>query len=117
LGLDFRHHADHRQKLPPARAIGVLVRNLLISRRPLYALGEWAAPWEPALLGLGAQEIPLVNDDRIGRALDRAELLARATGRPAIATVAGETITEQAEQAARALKVWRVLDGRAFAPE
>jgi transposase len=68
---EYLPHTDCRQKLPPARAIGVLVLNLLISRRPLYALGEWAAPWEPALLGLGAQQLPLVNDDRLGRALDR----------------------------------------------
>jgi outer membrane murein-binding lipoprotein Lpp len=66
---------------------------------------------------LSVEVSSVVDSEDVRRALDRAELLARATGRPAIATVAGETITEQAEQAARALKVWRVLDGRAFAPE
>jgi hypothetical protein len=30
----------------------VLVRNLLVSREPLYGVGEWAARHVPALLGL-----------------------------------------------------------------
>jgi len=61
---------DRRQKLPPARAIGLLVRNLVISRRPLYALSEWAGPREPALLGLTVPQMEMLNDDRVGRALD-----------------------------------------------
>ena len=35
---------DARLKLAPATALGVVVRNLVIHRRPVYALGEWAAP-------------------------------------------------------------------------
>ncbi|MEW6282754.1 MAG: IS1634 family transposase [Candidatus Eremiobacterota bacterium] len=84
LGLDdvlgrYLPSTDPRQKLPPARSIGILVRNLVISRRPLYALGEWAGPREPALLGLTAAQVDLVNDDRVGRALDRLFLADRAS--------------------------------------
>lgn len=61
---------DRRTVLPTARAIGVLVRNLCVSRQPLYRLGEWARPFAPAVLGLSAEELPLLNDDRVGRALD-----------------------------------------------
>jgi hypothetical protein len=45
--------------------------------------GEWAAPFDPLLLGLDAEEVALFNDDRVGRALDqlfdadRASLLTR----------------------------------------
>ena len=49
----------------------VLVRNLLISREPLYGVGEWAARHVPALLGLTPEQLPALNDDRVGRCLDR----------------------------------------------
>jgi transposase len=63
--------ADARVMLAPAKAIGLLVRNLCVSREPIYALQEWAAPFDPALLGMTADEVALVNDDRVGRALDQ----------------------------------------------
>jgi len=61
---------DTRVALAPAKAIGLLVRNLCVSREPIYALGEWAAPFDPAPLGMTADEVALLNDDRVGRALD-----------------------------------------------
>ena len=63
--------AEGRCSLAPARAIGVLVRNLCLCREPLYGLGEWAGRYDPELLGLEADEVALLNDDRVGRALDR----------------------------------------------
>ena len=30
--------------LPPSLALGVLLRNLVLARVPLYGLGEWARP-------------------------------------------------------------------------
>ena len=72
---------DRRMKLPPAKSLGVLVRNLVLHREPVYALGEWAAPFDPAVLGLNKDRVHLFNDDRVGRALlslfdaDRASLL------------------------------------------
>jgi transposase len=74
---------DGRVKLAPAKGLGVLVRNLALSHQPVYALGEWAASFDPALLGLEGGEARLLNDDRVGRALgllfdaDRASLLNR----------------------------------------
>jgi transposase len=62
---------DARVALAPARAIGLLIRNLCVSREPIYALGEWAAPVDPGLLGLTADDVALLNDDRVGRALDQ----------------------------------------------
>ena len=62
---------DPRAELPPSAALGVLTRNLVLARVPLYGLGEWARGWAPALLGLGAEQVALLNDDRVGRALDR----------------------------------------------
>jgi transposase len=73
--------ADARIKLAPAVAIRLVVTNLVLGREPLYGLGEWAARYDPALLGLTSAEVGLLNDDRVGRALeslfdaDRASLL------------------------------------------
>jgi len=62
---------DRRVKVPTARVLLVLLRNLLLSREPLYGIGEWAAGHAPDLLGLTAEEVAALNDDRVGRGLDR----------------------------------------------
>ena len=73
--------ADARARLAPAVAVQLVITNLLLGREPLYGLGEWAARFDPALLGLAPGEVGLLNDDRVGRALealfdaDRASLL------------------------------------------
>ena len=64
--------SDPRTKVPHARVLGVMVRNLVLSRTPLYGLREWAENWVPTLLGLDSvEQASLLNDDRGGRALDR----------------------------------------------
>jgi transposase len=62
---------DGRTKLSATKALLVLLQNLLVSREPIYGMGEWAARYAPDLLGLSESEIRLVNDDRMGRALDK----------------------------------------------
>ncbi|MGH9071810.1 MAG: IS1634 family transposase [Acidimicrobiales bacterium] len=57
-------------RLGPAPCLGVLLRNLLLSREPLYGLASWAAPYRSDLLGLRPWGATLLNDDRLGRALD-----------------------------------------------
>lgn len=58
--------------VPPARALGVLLRNIILDdRQPVYSHAEWASRVEPALLGLAEGEAARLNDDRVGRALDR----------------------------------------------
>jgi transposase len=68
---DHLPREDGRTRVPTATALLVLLRNLLISREPLYGIGEWAARHDPKLLGLSDTQLPALNDDRIGRALDR----------------------------------------------
>jgi len=63
--------AVEQSRMDPAGALGVLLRNLIINRAPLYSIGEWAEQIVPKLLGLTAGQIRLINDDRVGRALDR----------------------------------------------
>ncbi len=64
-------HDDARLRLTPAAVIEVVVRNLVAGHRPVYALGEWAAPYDPAVLGLQGCDAEVLNDDRVGRTLDR----------------------------------------------
>jgi len=60
---------DPRTKLPTARALVVLVKNFLLSRAPLYAVGEWIAGHDSRSLGLTPEQALAWNDDRGGRAL------------------------------------------------
>jgi len=60
---------DDRCSLPTYRAVLVLVRNILISREPMYGVGQWAERFAPDLLDLYPDEVELLNDDRVGRAL------------------------------------------------
>ena len=60
-----------RHQLAPAKALGVLMRNLLLARVPLYSQPAWAARAVPALLGLLPADVARLTDDQVGRALDR----------------------------------------------
>jgi transposase len=62
---------DRRARVTTATALLLLLRNLLISREPLYGIGEWAARHDTRWLGLSDEQLPALNDDRVGRALDR----------------------------------------------
>lgn len=59
-------------KVSPARALGVLLRNIVLNdRQPIYTHAEWADRAEPGLIGLTEGQAACLNDDRVGRALDR----------------------------------------------
>jgi transposase len=68
---DYLPREDRRSRIPTATGLLLLLKNLLVSREPLYGLGEWAARHVPGLLGLGPDQLPSLNDDRAGRCLDR----------------------------------------------
>ena len=56
---------DARLRLAPAAVIGVVVRNIVVRHRPVYALSEWVTPYDPAVLGLEDGDAAALNDDRI----------------------------------------------------
>ena len=63
---------DHANTIvPTARGLLVLVRNLLVSREPIYGVGEWASQYAPELLGLTEDQVRALGDDRLGRESDR----------------------------------------------
>jgi transposase len=58
---------DPRAELPTAQGLMVMVRNVLVSRQPIYGVGEWAARFAPDLFNLWEKELALLGDDRLGR--------------------------------------------------
>jgi transposase len=62
---------DSRSKVTTRQGLLVLLRNILVSREPMYALGEWAESYASDLLGLGARQVKALNDDCVGRCLER----------------------------------------------
>lgn len=65
---------DPRAELPTAQGLMVMVRNVLVSRQPIYGVGEWAAQFAPDLFNLWEQEVALLGDDRLGRHMVRAHV-------------------------------------------
>jgi transposase len=63
--------ADRRCRIAPSIGISLLLKNVLLSREPLYGIGEWAARFDPEALGFADSQLPSLNDDRVGRCLDR----------------------------------------------
>jgi transposase len=63
--------ADRRCRIAPSIGISLLLKNVLLCREPLYGIGEWAARFDPEALGFADSQLPSLNDDRVGRCLDR----------------------------------------------
>jgi transposase len=63
--------ADRRCRIAPPLGVTLLLKNVLLSRQPLYGVGEWAARYAPEALGFTDTLLPSLNHDRVGRCLDR----------------------------------------------
>jgi transposase len=68
---DYLPPPDPRSRISTTQGLMVLLKNLLLSREPLYGVPQWAARYELAALGLVPHQITALNDDRIGRCLDQ----------------------------------------------
>ena len=64
-------HGDTGDSLTQAEVLEVRVHNIVVCPVPLYRLADGIIPIEPAALGLTEQQKKLVNDDRVGRTLER----------------------------------------------
>jgi transposase len=62
---------DRRARLPAGKALGVLLRSILVEREPIYRQPETVAAFEAAAFGLTEAEARALGDDQVGRALDR----------------------------------------------
>jgi transposase len=75
MGLDdalARHvPSNQRSLVPHARALGVLLRSIIVEREPIYRQQETVNGFAAGMFGVTAEEMEYLGDDRIGRALDR----------------------------------------------
>lgn len=62
---------DNRTKIDTPRVVLLVLKNLLVSREPMYGIAEWAQNFDPDLFGLSPRDLKHLNDDRVGRCLDR----------------------------------------------
>jgi transposase len=76
--LQLREHLEHvlpaedaRVVVPASTGLLVLLKNVRLSREPLYGVADWGVRQVPKLLGLTTKQIEAFNDDRMGRCLDR----------------------------------------------
>lgn len=69
--LDQHVKSDARCAVPHARALGVLLRSLIVEREPIYRQQETVHGFASGMFGLSAKEMAHLGDDRLGRALDR----------------------------------------------
>ena len=63
--------ADRPCRIAPATGITLLLKNVLLCREPLYGVGEWTTRFDSQALGFADSQLPSLNDDRVGRCLDR----------------------------------------------
>src|SRR6516164_8622885 len=75
MGLDdalARHvRSDQRCAVPHARALGVLLRSIIVEREPIYRQQETVQGFAAGMFGIAAEEMEHLADDRLGGALDR----------------------------------------------
>jgi transposase len=62
---------DRRCALPYARALGVLLRSIVVEREPIYRHQEVVEGFHAPCFGLSGPQAWRLRDDQIGRALDR----------------------------------------------
>jgi len=62
---------DSRTKVDTPRIVLLLLKNLLVSREPVYGVAEWARNFGPELFDLWPDDLEHLNDDRVGRCTDR----------------------------------------------
>ena len=62
---------DRRSVVSHAKALGVLLRSMIVEREPIYRQQETVHEFVGTMFGVSAEEVEHLCDDRIGRALDR----------------------------------------------
>ena len=69
--LDRCVPTDARGAVSHARALGVLLRSIIVEREPIYRQNETVHQFAAGMFGVSADEMSHLCDDRLGRALDR----------------------------------------------
>jgi transposase len=62
---------DPRSRVSHAKALGVLLRSIVVEREPIYRAQETVHGFAAGLFGVAGGNLKSLSDDRLGRALDR----------------------------------------------
>ncbi len=62
---------DPRCRVSNAKALGVLLRSIVVEREPIYRAQETVHAFATGLFGVAGGNLKSLSDDRLGRALDR----------------------------------------------
>lgn len=62
---------DSRCTIPYAKALGVLLRSIIVEREPIYRQQEMVDTYCPQAFGITTAQAERLRDDAIGRALDK----------------------------------------------
>ena len=90
--------SDNRRKLDDGSILAMLIHNILTTPHPLYEVQDWLKPLDVETLGFRGDELPYIQDDRIGKALANLNkflfyiVLIRTT--PAASTIPSTTFSE-----------------------
>jgi hypothetical protein len=82
---------DVRQTIATERIVLLLVRNVLLSREPLYGIPEWVARYAPDRFDLFEHQVAELRDDRLAGCLAR---LFRGTTPPLLLAVVRQALDE-----------------------
>lgn len=88
--LDRHVPSDARCTVSHARALGVLLRSIIVEREPIYRQHDTVHGFASGMFGIRAEEMAHLGDDRLGRALDRLFDADRAALLTEVALVVGE---------------------------
>lgn len=61
---------DRRYEISHAKALGVLLRSIVVEREPIYRQEETVQAFAPGVFGVSDSEMEHLTDDRMGKALD-----------------------------------------------
>ena len=62
---------DNRMKLADSKALTLLIHNILTTPNALYEMEDWLKPLDAVKLGLQPDQAMSIQDDKIGRALEK----------------------------------------------
>lgn len=71
IGKMFLDRMESGGSIPVQTSLLVLLRNIILEREPVYGIGRWVTLYSESMLGLSTDQVPHMNDDRIGRSLDQ----------------------------------------------
>src|ERR1700739_3217980 len=88
--LDRHVPSDTRCAVPHARALGVLLRSIIVEREPIYRQQESVHGFASGMFGIPGEQMEHLSDDRLRRALDRLCDAARAALLSEVVVAVGE---------------------------